>query len=185
MFSMLKDFLPWILYSSIYLPGSGLFSVAIAITLASIFIFCWKDIKDKFILTIATLIYFSLLLILNLLFHWQWLKTDTWLISNCVLAAIAFGSSLIGKPFTIQYAKRMVPEERWENKLFIQINYILTNVWGVIFLLGALVNYIYGQNTNSISYFILSNIGWVIGAYFSKKFPDYWVKRQTPNSRSV
>jgi hypothetical protein len=143
MFSILKGFLPWILYSIFYGSSPKKFIIALLIALVSSVVFEWQSLKDKFILSWTTLIYFSLLLMVTLIFHWEWLQINIWLVSNFILAAMAFGSSCIGKPFTIQYAKKIASEDKWNHPLFVQINYILTNIWGLIFLLTGIVNYIY------------------------------------------
>ncbi|MCX7125513.1 MAG: carotenoid oxygenase family protein, partial [Gammaproteobacteria bacterium] len=182
MFSILRGFLPWILYSVLYGSNPEQYMLAISAALASSVIFDWKELKAGFILTRGTFFYFLLLLVLTAVFHWQWLQDNTWLISNCMLAGITFTSALIGKPFTLQYAKQQVREELWENAFFLQINYILTNIWGVIFLLTALVNYFHVEDPkiNGLSYIILSNIGWFVGMYINKWFPDYWKARKFP-----
>lgn len=176
MFNLLKGFLPWILYSVFYGQNTKQFITAILVALISSFIFNWKEVKGKFVLTWVTLIYFALLLMLTLTTHWAWLQNETWLISNIVLALMAFGSYLIKQPFTFQYAKLETEEKYWKNPVFIEINNILTNIWGIIFLLTAVVNYFYSidPDLNKTSYFILSNIGWVIGLYINKKFPAFW-----------
>ncbi|MCX7120842.1 MAG: hypothetical protein NTZ67_03580 [Gammaproteobacteria bacterium] len=179
MFGILRGFLPWILYSVFYGSKPDQFMLAIGVALVSSVLLDWKELKAGFILTCCTAIYFALLLALTAIFHWSWLQSSTWLISNCVLAAIAFGSALLGKPFTMQYAKREVAEEHWNGLLFKQINYMLTLTWGVIFLLTAAVNYFYVQDPkiNGTMYVILSNVGWFIGAYINVAFPKYWKAR--------
>jgi len=177
---MLKSFLPWILYSIFFNNNPERLMLAIGVALASSLIFDWKDLKLGFILTRCTFIYFLALLIFVSLYHSIWLEENMWLVSNVMLATIAFGSVLIKKPFTIQYAKQKVPETHWNTPLFIEINYILTMIWGAIFLFTALTNYLHvdALKLNGVLYFIVNNIGWVIGAYVSKKFPDYWKKRK-------
>lgn len=177
---MLKSFLPWILYSIFYGNNPEQLMLAIGVALVSSLIFDWKDLKAGFILTRCTFIYFLALLIFVSLYHSIWLEKNMWLVSNLMLAAIAFGSVLIKKPFTIQYAKQKIPEIYWNNPLFIEINHILTMIWGAIFLFTALTNYLHADvlKLHGVLYFIVNNIGWVIGAYVSKKFPDYWKKRK-------
>src|SRR3990167_162367 len=179
MLGILRGFLPWILYSIFYGTNPDRFMLAIGVALNSSVLVDWKELKAGFILTRCTFAYFALLLILAALFHWPWLQTNTWLISNCVLAAIALGSALIKKPFTMQYAKLEVAEQYWNGPLFKQINYTLTIMWGIIFLLTALVNYFYVQDPklNGLSYMLLSNVGWFIGAYLNHWFPKYWKAR--------
>src|SRR3989338_2759394 len=180
MFNIFRSFLPWILYSMF--TGMGYFSMTIGIyvALGSTLIFDWKDLKVGFILTRCTFFYFFALLIFVSLYHSVWLENNMWLVSNSMLAAIAFGSTLIKKPFTMQYAKQKVPEIHWNSPLFNEINYILTIIWGVIFLFTALTNYLHSDalKLHGALYFIVNNIGWIIGAYVSKKFPEYWKKRK-------
>lgn len=179
MLSIFKDFLPWILYSSFYGNSRTQFMFAAGVALFSSLLVDKKNLRDKFILSWGTVIYFGLLLLIGAFFHWTWLQNNTWLISNLVLAGIAFASSITGKPFTIQYAKRTTPEIYWRNALFLQINHILTNIWGVIFFLTAVANFFYTDDPkiNYFTYLILSNIGWPIGAYISNRFPDFWKNR--------
>lgn len=178
MIDVFKGFLPWILYSLFYSDNTKQFIIAVVAALAANFIIDRKDLKEKFILSWGTVIYFSLLLILTLLFHWHWLQTNSWVISNLALAVIVFTSAILKRPFTMQYAKRQVSDEYWQTPLFIQINYILTITWGCIFILTAAVNFLYIEDPklNPVLYFILSNIGWVIGIYFNKVFPPFWRK---------
>jgi hypothetical protein len=51
-----------------------------------------------------------------------------------LLALIAFGS-LLGTPFTEQYARESVPRELWSSPRFRAINRDLTSMWGLVFLL--------------------------------------------------
>ena len=43
----------------------------------------------------------------------------------------------IGKPFTLQYARERVPEERWKSPRFARINFVITSVWAQIELSRA------------------------------------------------
>ncbi len=56
------------------------------------------------------------------------------------LAVIAIGSMLIGKPFTLQYAREQVPPELWNSPLFIRTNYLITGVWSAAFVIQCLAS---------------------------------------------
>ena len=43
-------------------------------------------------------------------------------------------------PFTLQYAKKEVPEEWWEELLFIRINKVLIAFWGFLFLISLIIS---------------------------------------------
>ena len=62
-----------------------------------------------------------------------WIIEHAGLISNSSLAVIALISIVIGKPFTIQYAKEKVPADKWKTPLFIRINYLLSSFWLLMF----------------------------------------------------
>lgn len=174
MLNILIGFLPWILYSVF----SG--RIAMIVALAAILIFDRKDLKAGFILPCCTFAYFSVLLMVSLFYHSHWLMQNMWLISNGVLACISFGSAIIKQPFTMQYAKKQTPEAYWSSPLFLEINYILTIAWGFLFLVGAFTNYLHVSHWHlqGFTYFIVNNIGWAIGAYFTAVFPGYWKKRK-------
>lgn len=178
MISILKGFLPWILYSILYGPSPAQFRLALIVAIACSLFLDRAELKKGFLLTWCTLIYFLGLLVYTSLHEAIWLKQHMWLISNLALACIALGSAAIQKPFTMQYAKEKTEPQYWNTPLFIEINYILTLLWGVIFIFSAFTNYLHISHwhLNGTTYFILNNIGWVIGAYLSKVFPEYWKK---------
>ncbi len=50
------------------------------------------------------------------------------------LVAITLGSILIGRPFTLQYAREQVPPERWTHPLFLAANRRISAVWTFAFV---------------------------------------------------
>lgn len=50
------------------------------------------------------------------------------------LVAITLGSILIGRPFTLQYAREQVPQERWTHPLFYAANVRISAVWALAFV---------------------------------------------------
>jgi uncharacterized membrane protein len=59
------------------------------------------------------------------------------------LVAITLGSILVGRPFTLQYAREQVPPERWTHPLFLAANRRISAVWTLAFVVeticGALI----------------------------------------------
>ena len=49
------------------------------------------------------------------------------------LFAIMLGSLVIGKPFTLQYARERVDPELWNSPLFLSVNRVITLVWALAF----------------------------------------------------
>jgi hypothetical protein len=50
------------------------------------------------------------------------------------LVAITLGSILIGRPFTLQYAREQAPPERWTHPLFLAANRRISAVWALAFI---------------------------------------------------
>ncbi len=180
MLDILKGFLPWILFSAFYGNTPEQFKIALWIALISTVILDRKNFKEGNILSWVSLGYFFLLLVSCYFFPSHWLQTNIWAMSNLVLSAMAFGSYLVKQPFTYQYAKKQVPKERWNSPLFIQINNILTNIWGLIFLFTALIDWVHVHYSpmSMVMFMVLNNIGWFAGITLSKTFPPYWRKHK-------
>jgi uncharacterized membrane protein len=53
------------------------------------------------------------------------------------LAVIAFGSLVLGSPFTEQYAREQVDESGWGLPIFRALNRRITTLWGVVFVAMA------------------------------------------------
>ncbi|WP_329462248.1 hypothetical protein [Streptomyces sp. NBC_01431] len=58
-------------------------------------------------------------------------------VSMAWLAATAWGSIIVGHPFTTGIAKRDVPREMWNDPGFNRVNLILTRVWAIAFSIST------------------------------------------------
>lgn len=85
------------------------------------------------LLEIATFALFAVLLCYALVVRPEWSLIEVRLIVDCGLLAIVAGSLLVGRPFTIQYARERVPSDRWNSPEFMQINRRITGVWAGAF----------------------------------------------------
>jgi len=175
----LISFLPWILFG--IFAGHSLIELEIALLLSLVIsvIVGYRDMRGKLIVPCVTFSFFLFMVIALIVLQLYSIIPYIGMASNLVLTGIAFGSLAIGTPFTIQYAKRDVPKERWENPVFIHINKILTSFWGVLFLLGLLISiykffYPGALGIFSDAYMWISII---VGVIFTMKYPDYAKKR--------
>jgi hypothetical protein len=55
------------------------------------------------------------------------------------LTIAALWSVAAGRPFTIDFAKRVAPREYWDTPLFLHVNMVLTMVWAASFAVSAVV----------------------------------------------
>lgn len=128
------SFVPWFFYW-VFLSCGMLHAAAFSGLVAALALNV-KDLRAGRgkILPIGTLIFFFVLSILTLCVHlrllWAWVP----LAGPATLALITLVSILIGKPFTLQYARESVAREYWESKPFILANYRITWAWFTAFL---------------------------------------------------
>ena len=65
--------------------------------------------------------------------HWKWTVMAVRLAVDARLLAIVLASLATGRPFTLQYARELVPEQYWHAPLFLSINRQITWAWVVAF----------------------------------------------------
>lgn len=63
-------------------------------------------------------------------------------LTNISLAAFAWLSLLIRRPFTMAYAKETTPQQHWNSPLFKRINDVITAAWAGAFTLAAAVGFV-------------------------------------------
>jgi hypothetical protein len=139
--SLLFAFAPWIAF--LILAGPSLPRLKIAVIVSSLItIVMWAGKFHRGIILWAGVIFFSWALVAVVGLEHMWTIRHLGVLSNGALAAGTIISVLIKNPFTLEYAKEKTPPERWSSPLFIRTNYIITEVWGVVFLMNVLLNYL-------------------------------------------
>jgi len=134
---LLLGFIPWLLF--LLLSGHSLASLenAIMVSLVASLIFGFGDLKRGYILTWGTLLFFCFCAIFVNFLHVFWVATYMDLLSNTTLAGIMWLTIVVGKPFALQYARRDVPKEQWDDPKFIQGCRFITLVWAFLMSLAA------------------------------------------------
>lgn len=173
---IIKNFLPWILY--FFIAGKTQESLNFAIEVAAItsILFELKYLKAGFVLSWGTLIFFVFMFIAVVILNNQWIAKHAWVFSNGTLALIAWISIIIRKPFTLQYAKQQVPSDQWQHPIFMKINYILSSVWGLCFLVSIFLHLIkiYYFSFPAWIYESLSDLSIFFAIWFSSWFPKWY-----------
>jgi hypothetical protein len=129
-------FLPWILFAALShrYPMAALV-VALAITAVQVLV----HRRNPKLLELISVGFFSFDFVALYFLHWTAIGHHQGLLVHLILAATAWGSLLVGSPFTLQYAREEVPPERWNLPSFIRANQWITAVWGTDFILQAVV----------------------------------------------
>ena len=138
---LMLSFAPWLILKIVSdLPfGDPVTMLRIAIV-AAVLVSLYQSRKSKIrgFLYWGNLFFFALSLMLVVVFPQMWFITKMGLFAQIMLNFITWGSMLIKKPFTMDYAKQYIPQEYWNNPVFLRKNYIITGVWGCYFLLGLI-----------------------------------------------
>jgi all-trans-retinol 13,14-reductase len=127
MLRLIIAFLPWIILAVL---GHRSFLLALFLALAVSALTTVRQILGRSlkILDIVTFAFFALVATGLIGFGWTFLAIHMTLLVNVTLMAVAWGSLLAGKPFTIQYAREQVAPEFSQTPLFLRINQYITAV---------------------------------------------------------
>ena len=171
---------PWILYSIVEGKGRLEISAAVALALALLVLMVnWLRGDSPKILEFADVAYFGALVIVVAFASTgtlNWLELWGGEVANIALVVIALGSILIRRPFTLQYAREDVPKSEWSSPEFLRVNYLISWVWAVAFLIEAASGF-YGDavldNSNNIwTGWIVQTLPMIIAAQFTIWYPN-------------
>lgn len=138
--SLLLGFIPWLLF--MFIAGHTLAGLerAILVCLAASLVFGFKDLRSGFILQWGSLLFFlSCGIFVNIL-HNIWVARHMDLLANSFLAGIVWLTVVADKPFALQYARRDLPPEKWNDPDFIRGCRSITVVWGALMTFSVCVS---------------------------------------------
>lgn len=178
--SILKSLLPWILFFGLFGHTQSSAETATVVALAAHLIFNYRTLKKGFVLDWGGLIFFALFTGNIFVTQHAVITSNGYLISNVVLALIAWLSLAIKKPFSGQYAALQVSPEITKSSGFIAVNYILTTLWAILLSLMTVPNLL--EMHHPIQHQADVNIGitiilMLVGVWASKKFPDWFINK--------
>jgi hypothetical protein len=137
--SFLLGFMPWILF--LFFSGQTFTSLerSILIGLLASLIFGFRELRGGFLLQWGTLIFFLLCAVTVNGLKWTFVAQSMGIISNGFLALLIWWTLMIGKPFTLQYARADLPKEQWDDPALIQSCRFLAVVWAFLLTFLALI----------------------------------------------
>jgi len=137
---LMLGFLPWMLF--LFFSGHTMLSlkIAVIISLVASVTLGFGDLKRGFILQWGTCIFFLICLIMVDFLNNKWIAMEMDLVSNLALSAIMWFTVLIGKPFALQYARRGLPRELWNDEKFIRGCRFITVVWACLMTFAVLIS---------------------------------------------
>jgi hypothetical protein len=170
-------FAPWIVFWVVASPSSWEWA-ALGAFLAALILAIPDAVRRRpKVLDVGTIAFFGVLSVLGAVLDrgdLDWLEDWSQAISSGALAVIALGS-LAFVPFTEQYARETTPEEYWSTPVFKGVNRVLTLMWGIVFLVSAVLGVIAEEvddGSDLLNWII--PIVLVVGAVkFTAWYPDY------------
>ncbi|HEX4221498.1 MAG TPA: hypothetical protein VHZ97_03985 [Pseudonocardiaceae bacterium] len=171
----LRGFVPWIAFAIV--SGFSWQWAAVLGLIGSVGLLIQARAKkiplDSQILEISTLIYFVALTFLSLSQSHSGLHAFTGAMSMGWLALTAFGGLAIRRPFTLGIAKLQTPKELWDTPVFKRVNYVITSVWAVAFLITAIVLTIFDAiHVGEAASITVQIAGFVLPALFTRTYPQ-------------
>ncbi|WP_327308062.1 hypothetical protein OG730_35345 [Streptomyces sp. NBC_01298] len=136
---------PWIVFAFVVGPGRFEWAVGLALAISVCLVVGSRMLhpgSSLKILELADVVFFAVLTVVGAFASdgtRRWLETYAGEIANVALFLIALGSILARVPFTLQYAREQVDRKFWDSPVFKRTNYLITGVWGLAFLVNALV----------------------------------------------
>ena len=181
--SILLGFLPWIVFGAVSGPSLWRLNAAIIVALALVPVMGYKQLAKGFILTWGSLLFFGANLVLVVLCRNLWVINNLDILAKGALAAIAWLSIFMGKPFVLQYARETVPPERQASQVFYRTCRDLAVIWGVVFLIatGMSVAKSYGWWAGGMGYQAVSLGLIALGLGLNHWYPQYVRRRANPS----
>jgi len=160
------------------LKGFGYFTMGVISAMALLVLLCGLLIKQFKWVDLTFLLFFGLMLLCVSWLEIEWVNTYRNVFAPAMLASLAWGSVLAGKPFTEQYAKERMSSIWWNNPHFRRVNRILAWAWGSVFAAGAFISFLSARNEQFpywLSLCITGSLS-IMAGLFTVRFP-VWYRR--------
>lgn len=140
MLQIIKPFIIWALYPAIVEQTGNNHLLAAAACLILIVVIAHDNLRRGFLIDWTAFTYFVVVILLSLTISDHWIVVYP-MVAISLAYTLASGLSLLFRqPYTLQYAKSQTSPEVWSDPHFITINFHLTGIWTVIFLLCFLLS---------------------------------------------
>ena len=95
-----------------------------------------------------------------------------------IFAVVAWATLVAGFPFTLQYARKRAPREKWNAAAFLPMNVIMTLVWAVIFTLDTILAALALRGRYVLLLgVVIPTLTLLLGYAFNHFYPEYFRKR--------
>ena len=173
-FKLLLAFSPWLAF--LFIASGGLFRLKLGLMVGLVLCVVMGITRlHRGIILWVGLLFFSSALLAVAGFNSMWTAKHMGIMANGAMAAAAWLSILIRKPFTMDYAREHTDPSLWKSPLFIRTNIIITAAWGLTFTLNAILAWGKMEQfvLSGLAYEIITYAALVGTVYFSSWYPAH------------
>ncbi len=175
---LILGFAPWLAF--LIIAHGSLFRLKLGLVIALVLSIVMAVTRlHRGIIMWVGLIFFSAAVLLVVGLNTLWTVRYMGLLATGVLAISSWTTLLIGRPFTLDYARQHVDPALWNDPRFLSINRRLTAAWGVAFTINALLAFGKMQRLGMgpLGYELLSYACLVGTALFTSWYPGHVRRR--------
>ncbi len=141
---LVVSFAPWIAF--LIIARDTLFRVQVGLVVALGLAVVMAVLRlHRGVVMYVGLVFFTAATVAVLVFHNMWTVKHLGVMANGALALGAWVTMLIGKPFTLDYARQHTDPAKWHDPLFVRTNVRLTALWATAFTINTAVAWLLMQ----------------------------------------
>lgn len=130
---------------------------------------------DEAVIETSSSVFFLVLTVVAVMWPGSVIQHETGPLSFGWLALTAWGSMVIGRPFTLGIARRQVPEHMWGSRQFFVINVVITSVWAASLTVAAVAEIVVGlaHATGVVATVVINVVVFVSPFVFTLRYSAY------------
>lgn len=179
MLSIAKPFIVWAAYPALIEQFGGDHMRAALACLALIIVISFDNLRRGFIIDWTAVAFFLVVSAVEFTLGRQWIFSQPLILISATYALVATGSLLLGKPYTLQYARQRTPEDYWSESSFVTINYHLTAMWTAIFLASLVLSSLAAALPDYWPIFVIARNSLIaIGLVVPDQYPEFYLRKK-------
>lgn len=173
-------FAPWLAF--LFISGPSMFRLKLGLIVAAVLVVVmWVFKLHRGVILWAGVVFFAYALAAVVFLDNMWTVRHMGILANTALAAGTWISVLVKKPFTLDYAREHTDPSMWGDPSFIKTNYILTCIWGSVFVMGILNAWLKMTNPQ-VPAWVFETVQYLLlfgTMFFTTWYPGYVRKRES------
>ena len=135
---LVASFAPWLAFLLIARDTVARVEIGLLTGLALAVVMAVLKVNRGIIMWVS-LVFFAAATAAVVLAHNMWTVRHMGVLANGALALAAWGGLLLGRPFTLEYARAQTDPSVWRQPLFLRVNRLLTAVWASSFTVNTAI----------------------------------------------